>query len=131
MLLLLVEAFTLIEKLHWSKVSSKTKRLLGLMTNTTLPFQSNAWVLLQVSPTLIPGFGESALRILVLLHSDSSLPISPQLESETLLMACPSHLCSPACPEHWPSPPPVLPLISPSSPRCLKPQGKTMPLLRG
>ena len=130
MLLLLAEAFILREKLRWSKVSSETKRLLDLTRNTTLPFQSNAWILLQVSLTLIPGFGESFLGILVLLHSDCSLPIPPQLASETLLMACPSHLCSPAWPEHWPSPPPVLPLISPSSPRCLGPQGKTMPLLR-
>ena len=136
MLLLPAEAFILIEKLRWSKVSSETKRLLGLTPNTTLPFQSNAWILLQVSPTLIPGFGESFLGILVLLLSDCSLPIPPVIpcshssSSETLLMACPSHLCSPAWPEHWPSPPPVLPPISPSSPRCLGPQGKTMPLLR-
>lgn len=130
MLLLLVETFILIEKLRWSKVSSETKRVLDLMTNTTLLFQSNAWILLQVSPTLIPGFGESFLGILVPLHSDYSLRIPPQLASETLLMACPSHLYSPAWPEHWPSPPPVLPLISPSSPRCLGPHGKTMSLLR-
>ena len=68
------------------------------MTNTTLLFQSNAWILLQVSPTLIPGFGESFLGILVPLHSDYSLRIPPQLASETLLMACPSHLYSPAWP---------------------------------
>lgn len=122
MLLLLVEIVILIEKIHWSKIFSKRKRLLDLTTSTTLCsllFQSNAWILLQVSPCVRNWFWRQfswdpcpAVFRLLPPHS------SPTPRQKPCWWPHPSCLYPLPSPEQWVSTPPVFPLLSPSSPRC-------------